>query len=66
MEPCHVLDAYAPRNKEPCFPHRFSWQLTKGTAMFAYMHPSNADNFNEWRDDWDFVEVLFERDAYAI
>lgn len=34
--------------------------------MFLYQHPSNADNICEWRSDWDFVEVLFERDAYAI
>jgi hypothetical protein len=35
--------------------------------MFAYQHPSNGDNFNEWRTDGDFwFEALFERDAYAI
>lgn len=35
--------------------------------MYAYQHPSNGDNFNEWRldNDWWF-EALFERDAYAI
>lgn len=35
--------------------------------MFAYQHPSNTDNFHEWRldDDW-WLYALFERDAYAI
>ena len=35
--------------------------------MFAYQHPSNADNFSEWRSDGDWwFDALFERDAYAI
>lgn len=35
-------------------------------GMFAYQHPSNGDNIHEFRADWDFIEVLFDRDAYAI
>ncbi len=32
----------------------------------TYQHPSSGDNFMEFRADWDYVEVLFERHAYAI
>lgn len=35
--------------------------------MFACQHPSNTDNFHEWRLDGDWwFDALFERDAYAI
>lgn len=35
--------------------------------MFIYQHPSNCDNFNEWRIDGDWwFDALFERDAYSI
>lgn len=30
-----------------------------------YLHPSNADNFIEWRSDFWF-EAFFERDTYYI
>lgn len=32
-----------------------------------YLHPSNADCFDDWRSDGDFwFYALFERDAYYI
>lgn len=34
--------------------------------MFAYQHPTNGDNYRDWRNDWCFIESIFERDAYAI
>jgi len=32
-----------------------------------YSHPSNGDNFNDWRVDGDWwFYALFEREAYSL